>query len=129
MNADKYKHFPDRERLFERLSLSGFRSRFHLGEKEINYYNEKGPETIRAHAEDFIRTRLAPAEPKNDGKQTPMRGHPVFIAQHASACCCRSCLRKWHYIPEGRELSELEQDYVVDVIMDWINRDLEQHAK
>ncbi len=29
------------------------------------------------------------AEPRNDGKQTPFRGHPVFTAQHATATCCR----------------------------------------
>ena len=40
--------------------------------------------------------RIAPKEPLNDGKQTPMKGHPVFIAQHATATCCRECTRKWH---------------------------------
>lgn len=66
--------------------------------------------------------RLAPSEPQNDGKQTPMRGHPVFVAQHATATCCRGCLEKWHNIPKGRELTAQEQDYVVDVILQWIDR-------
>lgn len=56
-------------------------------------------DTIRSHASDFVRTRLAPAQIPNDGKQTPMRGHPVFLAQHATGCCCRGCLYKWHRIP------------------------------
>ena len=85
--------------LFARLSRSKFRSRFHLTEKDKAYAREKGPDTIRSHAKDFIEKRLAPAEIPNDGKQTPMRGHPVFIAQHATACCCRGCLAKWHGIP------------------------------
>ena len=80
---------------FARLAKSKFRSRFHLAESDRAYIESKGMETIRQHCEDFIRTRLAPAEPPNDGKQTPMRGHPVFKAQHACACCCRDCLVKW----------------------------------
>ncbi len=34
-------------------------------------------------------------------RQTPFRGHPVFIAQHATATCCRECLAKWHRIPRN----------------------------
>ena len=111
--------------LFERLSRSSFRSRFSLSEEDRDYVRKKGRDVIRSHACDFIRQRLAPAEPKNDGKQTPMRGHPVFKAQHATATCCRNCLRKWHGIPQGRELTAGEQEYVVDVIMEWIRRQME----
>lgn len=75
--------------LFERFGNSRFRSSFHLKQKDIDYINEKGLDTIRKHAEDFIAKREAPAYIPNDGKQTPMRGHPVFIAQHATATCCR----------------------------------------
>ena len=88
---------PDKEYdltdLFERLSKSAFRSRFHLSKKDKEYIAEKGLATIRKHAEDFVAKRLAPAVIPNDGKQTPMRGHPVFIAQHATGCCCRGCFR------------------------------------
>lgn len=106
--------------LFARLQRSTFRSRFHLGSKERQYCVDKGPETIDQHAADFIARRLAPAHIANDGKQTPMRGHPVFIAQHATATCCRGCLRKWHDIPAGRELTDREQHYVVQVIHRWL---------
>ncbi len=54
-----------------------------------------------------------------------MKGHPVFIAQHAAACCCRSCLEKWHHIPSGKALTGDEQAYIADVVMDWIQRSLE----
>lgn len=87
--------------LFARLSRSKFRSRFRLGVKERQYCLEKGAPVIEQHAADFVAKRLAPALPANDGKQTPMRGHPVFIAQHATATCCRGCLAKWHNIPQG----------------------------
>jgi hypothetical protein len=60
--------------------------------KERQYCLDKGAEVIDRHAADFVAGRLAPALPNNDGKQTPMRGHPVFIAQHATATCCRGCL-------------------------------------
>ena len=79
---------------------------------------------MREHAEDLIAKRLAPALPRNDGKQTPYRGHPVFVAQHATATCCRSCLQRSHEIPRGRELTAEEQSYVVDVICRWIEREL-----
>lgn len=103
------------EPLFARLARSTFRSRFRLGIKERQYCWDKGAEVIDKHAADFIAQRLAPAHPANDGKQTPMRGHPVFIAQHATATCCRGCLAKWHQIPQGEPLSEAQQQYIVSV--------------
>ena len=112
--------------LFERLDNSKFRSSFHLKQKDIDYINEKGLDTIRQHAADFIAKREAPAYIANDGKQTPMRGHPVFIAQHATATCCRECIRKWHKMQPGKELSHLQQDYLVDVIMTWIQKEIER---
>lgn len=81
-------------------------------------------ETIRRHAADFVRTRLAPAAPPNDGRQTPMRGHPVFLAQHACACCCRGCLTKWHDIPAGRELTAEEQTYIVSFLLRWVEEQM-----
>ncbi|MCL5281144.1 MAG: DUF4186 domain-containing protein [Planctomycetes bacterium] len=108
--------------LFEALGRSPFRSRFRLREREAAYLREKGMETILAHARDFIEKRLAPAEPANDGRQTPMRNHPVFIAQHATATCCRGCLEKWHQIPKGRPLSDREVQYIVGVIEHWLMR-------
>lgn len=108
--------------IFERLARSEFRSSFSLKANDRAYIADKGMDTISRHAHDFIEKRLAPAKPQNDGKQTPMRGHPVFVAQHATATCCRGCLEKWHNIPRGRELTIQEQDYVVDIILQWIDR-------
>ncbi|HYD74288.1 MAG TPA: DUF4186 domain-containing protein [Candidatus Binatia bacterium] len=108
--------------LFARLAKSRFRSRFRLGEQERRYLEEKGLEVVLSHAHDFVDKRLAHAEPKNDGKQTPMRGHPVFIAQHATATCCRGCLEKWHGIAAGRELTAFERKRVVAVIAVWLQQ-------
>lgn len=110
--------------LFVRLSRSSFRSRFRLSAKDKEYVASKGLTTIRQHAEDFVARRLAPAVIPNDGKQTPMRGHPVFIAQHATGCCCRGCFSKWHHIPAGRQLTIAELQYAVAVLMAWIERQI-----
>ena len=111
-----------RDEALAKLARSRFRSRFHLDKDDRIYIKEKGLDAVEEHARQFVKLRLAPAYIPNDGKQTPMRGHPVFIAQHATACCCRGCLEKWHNIPSGKTLTREEQRYVVDVIMDWINR-------
>ncbi len=110
------------DNLFKRLKSSDFRSKFHLQPKDMAYIRARGADVIRRHAEDFVKKRLAPASIPNDGKQTPMRGHPVFLAQHATGCCCRGCFQKWHHIPAGRDLTAEEQKYAVDVIMEWIVR-------
>lgn len=110
--------------ILDRLAKSNFRSRFKLRKKELDYINEKGLDTIHSHAFDFIRNRVAPSIIPNDGKQTPMRGHPVFIAQHATATCCRGCIEKWHKIPKGKELTKSQQEYLVSVIMKWIKRQM-----
>ncbi|OQY13303.1 MAG: DUF4186 domain-containing protein [Desulfobacteraceae bacterium 4572_187] len=102
------------------LKRSKFRSNFKLAAKDRQYIDNKGTDIIRQHAHDFISTRIAPQYPKNDGKQTPMSGHPVFIAQHATATCCRSCIQKWHGIKKGKELSDQEIQFLVELIMGWI---------
>lgn len=112
------------ENILNSLSKSNFRNKFHLKQKDKDYIKEKGIEKIREHAYDFINKRLAPENIPNDGKQTPMRGHPVFIAQHATATCCRGCLYKWHKIQKGIALSEGQKDYIVNVIMAWIDREI-----
>ena len=102
------------------LSKSKFRSSFHLRKYMIEYIEDKGMDTIKKHTIDFINQKLAPANPTNDGKQTPMKGHPVFIAQHACGCCCRGCLEKWHNIPKGRELTNNEKNYIYYLLIKWI---------
>ena len=106
------------------LSKSNFRSSFKLKDADIKYVEDKGMDTIKKHAYDFVSKRLAPKYIKNDGKQTPMRGHPVFIGQHATATCCRNCLYKWHHISKDKELSQEEIDYIVNIIMQWIYKEI-----
>lgn len=110
------------ETIIDKLSKSKFRSSFKLKEKDIDYINKKGMEEIEKHAYKFITERLAGDIILNDGKQTPMKRHPVFIAEHATATCCRNCLFKWHHIPKNRKLTEEEIQYIVSVIMTWIKK-------
>jgi hypothetical protein len=109
------------ESVFESLAASPFRIRFRLGPKEQAYVSLRSADEIAEHARRIIEERLAPANPKNDGKQTPMRGHPVFVAQHATATCCRSCLAKWHGIPAGAQMTSDEQGHAVAAIMRWMD--------
>lgn len=103
-----------------RIGQHPFRARFRLGGRDRAIVDLRGIATIRRHAREIIDQRLAPAEPRNDGKQTPYRGHPVFVAQHATATCCRTCLSRWHGIAKGHALTEQEREYVVEAICRWI---------
>ncbi|MGY2051408.1 DUF4186 domain-containing protein [Methylobacterium sp. JK268] len=106
--------------VFDALSRSPFRQRFALREAELAVLRRKGWATVLDHARGLVAERLAPARPARDGKQTPFRGHPVFVAQHATATCCRGCLATWHAIPAGRPLSPDEQAHAVAAIARWL---------
>jgi len=112
------------DRVLELLKRSSFRSKFKLADRDQQYIQDKGFEIIKGHAFDFINSRVAPQFPKNDGKQTPIKGHPVFIAQHATATCCRGCLQKWHKLPKGRILTDNEVEFIVSLIMGWIEKQI-----
>lgn len=112
------------DELFDALGRSDFRRRFRLAARERAYLRERGLATVMQHGRDFIAKRLAPAAPPNDGKQTPFRGHPIFVAQHATATCCRGCLAKWHGIPRGHALTDEEQAHVLAVLQRWLEREV-----
>jgi hypothetical protein len=108
------------DEVFAALAGSPFRMRMRLNPRDRAYLADKGVERVMEHAGDFIVKQLAPPAPVNDGKQTPMRGHPAFVAQHATATCCRSCLAKWHGIESGKSLSAAEQAHVLAAIRRWL---------
>ncbi len=115
--------------ILDRLSKSKFRSSFHLKDKDILYIEDKGIDKIRNHAYDFVTKRLADTSNVTDGKQTPMKGHPVFIAQHATGTCCRRCLEKWHHISKNKNMTDDDIKYVVDIIMSWIEKEYNNYKK
>lgn len=110
----------DLDARLKRIGRHPFRAKFRLSSRERAIVDLRGIATVRSHARELIEKRLAPAEPCNDGRQTPYRGHPVFVAQHATATCCRTCLERWHGIPAGRALDTADKEYVVDAICRWI---------
>lgn len=110
----------DLDELFSALAQSDFRRKFRLRGADLDYLRDKGLPLVMLHAADFVAKRLAPAVIPNDGKQTPMRGHPVFVAQHATACCCRGCLEQWHGIPPGRALTAEEREHILAVLERWL---------
>jgi hypothetical protein len=115
---------PPLEELFPALARSAFRRRFHLGLRERDYLRARGLDEVLRQAEEIVAKRLAPAHPLNDGKQTPWRGHPVFVAQHATATCCRGCLEKWHGIPRGAALTDEDQAHVIAVLARWMSGEI-----
>ena len=102
-----------------------FSFRFSLGEKQLESMESRDWETILSHVTDFINQRLAFAKLKTDGRQKPMKGHPVFVAQHATATCCRGCLAKWHGIASGRELDIHQVAHLLDVMRYWLEGEFE----
>jgi hypothetical protein len=106
--------------VFGKLAHSTFRRRFRLRSAQKDYLERRGLDTVMSHGEKFIEERLAPADPPNDGKQTPLRNHPIFVAQHATATCCRGCLEKWHGIPKGHALAADEKAYILSVLRRWL---------
>lgn len=112
------------KKMLENLSKSKFRNSFHLKENDKTYIIEKGIDKIEEHANEFISKRLAPRIIPNDGHQTPMRGHPIFVAQHATATCCRECLYKWHKIKKDKELTKEEINYINKILITWIKNEV-----
>ncbi|MBC7574384.1 MAG: DUF4186 domain-containing protein [Herminiimonas sp.] len=110
----------DTARTLAALGRSPFRRKFRLSPADRAFVRESGLEQVLEEARIFVSARLGPAEPVNEGRQTPFRGHPVSVAQHGTATCCRRCLQKWHHIPAGRRLLAAEEDYIVRVIGAWL---------
>ena len=110
----------DLDALFEAFQKDPFRRKFRLSGRELAYVQTWGIDAVMKHGRDFIDKRIAPAFPPNDGRQTPWRNHPIFVAQHATATCCRGCLEKWHSIGKGQALTGEQIDYVLGVLRRWL---------
>ena len=110
----------DIDEVFRRLAASSFRRKFVLRDRELAYLQTWGLPHVMKQARELIAKRLAPAEPLNDGRQTPWRNHPVFVAQHATATCCRGCLAKTHGIAKGHALTAEEMAHVLSVLERWL---------
>jgi hypothetical protein len=112
----------DIERAFHRIAASSFRRKFRLHGRELAFLQTWGIDRVMDQARKFIDERLAPAQPRNDGRQTPWGNHPVFVAQHATATCCRGCLEKTHEIAKGHALTAQEKEHVLGAIEKWLRQ-------
>ena len=131
MSTGKNKKISDKnwEQLRKKMAQSDYRAEIDLGEEEFTYIESRGMDMLVKHAKDFVKRRLGPAKPRNEGKQTPLKGHPIFLAQHATGSNSRAALAEFHGIPEGRKLTKDEMAYVTDVILRWLNERIEAHNK
>jgi hypothetical protein len=111
----------DLDSVFAELARIPFRRRFALRGRELAYLQTWGLRHVMKQARELIGRRVAPAALFNDGKQTPWRNHPVFVAQHATATCCRGCLETLHGIPRGHLLEASELDHVLAAIERWLS--------
>ena len=99
---------------FKALQHEMIRSHFlhePIDERAVAHARRKGRVKLREAVRNRLDRYLASAEPVRDGRQTPFSGNAIFYAQHATACCCRTCLEYWHNIPKGRPLTESELKY------------------
>ena len=64
----------------------------------------------------------------NQIKKQEQRPSRETRPEHNPATCCSECIRKWHKMQSGKELSQVQQDYLVDVIMTWIQREMERQG-
>ena len=110
----------DLDEAFAILAASAFRRRFRLQGRELAYLQTWGLPHVMKQAADLIRKRVAPAVIANDGRQTPWRNHPVFVAQHATGTCCRGCVQKTYDIAKGHELTDEELRHVLGAIERWL---------
>jgi exodeoxyribonuclease V alpha subunit len=46
----------------------------------------------------------------------------IEAARDIAVACCRECISKWHGIEKGRVLNVKEVDFVLALIMGWIER-------
>jgi hypothetical protein len=82
-----------------------------IDERAVAHARRKGLVLLREAVRNRIEKYLAPANLVRDGRQTPFSGNSIFYAQHATACCCRTCLEYWHAIPKDRKLTKAEIEY------------------
>ena len=109
-----------RTELFAALGRSRFRSRFVLEPGDWAYIQSRGMHCIAQHARQFV---AQPCRgPTCKRRPADADEHILFVAQHATATCCRGCLARWHGIQTGRAADRDGDRLRYDVICDRIRR-------
>lgn len=98
-------------------------------EKALKHAKRKGLQNFFSAATSRLRSSIGNVykmtdgqlKPYRDGYQTPYKGNVIYYAQHALACCCRPCLKCWHGIPTGRNLTAGEIQYLSELVQRYIS--------
>ncbi|MBN8227237.1 DUF4186 family protein [Corallococcus macrosporus] len=101
-----------------------------LDQYAINHALRKGSILLKAAAKIRIQGSVAKPGHPREGRQTPFSGNILYYAQHSVAACCRKCIEYWHGIDSTKQLSDPEQNYLVDLIMKYVEDrmpDLAEH--
>lgn len=118
------KKLSDVSYTFEALRHEYFRHYYwhkEIDQRARNHARRKGRSGLRERVRIELAKKVGPAKPFRDGTQTPLEGNIIYYAQHALACCCRTCMEYWHGIQKGVELTDDELDYFVELVMCYIN--------
>lgn len=80
----------------------------------------KGAIKIEEEAIKRLTKEIGIAKPFREKGITPYYGNIIYYGQHATATCCRLCMKYWHNIPQGRAMTEEEIEYCTKLIMLYI---------
>jgi hypothetical protein len=109
--------------VFKRLKKSSICNKFTLKEHEWNYLANRGLDAVLLEGRSIIIHRFSEDDSNHNCKNSPLRHHPVLVALHATGCCCRSSLFKWHGVDKEMELREKDIFYILLIIKEWFVRE------
>lgn len=94
--------------------------------RAMNHARRKGKIKLKVDVENRIIKSVGKSNTGNawDGRQTPWEGNTIFYAQHATATCCRKCIKRWHGIPNDRDLNSDEIQYIKKLIFMYLDERL-----
>jgi hypothetical protein len=95
-----------------------------IDERAALHARRKGRAGLQEAALRRLKASVGTAQPFRDGMQTPMAGNVLYYAQHALACCCRTCVEYWHGIPKGVPLTDDQLAYFSRLIMLFVDERL-----
>lgn len=94
-----------------------------IDQRAENHARRKGRIRLKEAIRKRILQSVGPAMHARDGRQTPLEGsgNVIYYAQHAVACCCRTCMEYWHGIPKGVALTEGQVGYFSELVMMYVD--------
>jgi len=109
---------------FEALKYEMVRHHFwhkSVDQRAENHARRKGRIKLHEAVRKRLEKSVGPANPPFDGRQTPDEGNIIYYAQHALACCCRTCMNYWHGVPKDVPLSDEQINYFAELVMMYVH--------